>query len=125
MTHEEWEDICDRCGKCCYFKRLELDGSVTYTTTPCFLFDEVTRLCRQYENRRQYVPECVKLTPENVKSLFWLPDTCKYRECNVTPPSEEEDLLNSFDDPCPDCGTQLKAKWSGAECPKCGYWFCL
>lgn len=31
-----------------------------------------------------------------------------------------------FPDPCPECGTHLKTKYSGVECPnpKCDYWFC-
>ena len=29
------------------------------------------------------------------------------------------------DDPCPECGTELEAQWSGVKCPKCGYAFCL
>ncbi len=39
----------------------------------------------------------------------------------------EEATIENHDDPCPKCGTQLKAKWSGVECPnpECDYWFCL
>ena len=30
-----------------------------------------------------------------------------------------------WDDPCPECGTQLIAQISGGvKCPSCGYWFC-
>jgi len=29
-----------------------------------------------------------------------------------------------YEDPCPECGTQLEAKWSGVKCPSCDYWFC-
>ena len=39
---------------------------------------------------------------------------------------EKEEVI---DDPCPDCGAQIRAKelWEGGgvECSKkCGYWFC-
>ena len=29
-----------------------------------------------------------------------------------------------IEDPCPECGAELKAKWSGEECTECDYWFC-
>ena len=41
------------------------------------------------------------------------------------------ELLKEFDDPCPDCGEQLRAKsmqeGGGVECPNpsCSYWFCF
>ncbi len=28
------------------------------------------------------------------------------------------------DDPCPECGHDLKAQWSGVKCSNCKYWFC-
>jgi hypothetical protein len=37
------------------------------------------------------------------------------------------EAYDEHDDPCPDCGTQLKlASGGGVRCPKhgCGYWFC-
>lgn len=35
-----------------------------------------------------------------------------------------EAVDNEFDDPCPDCGKQLKvAQGGGVKC-SCGYWFC-
>jgi len=39
---------------------------------------------------------------------------------------EEIESIEEMYDPCPDCGLQLKALWSGVKCPdpKCGYWFC-
>ena len=35
--------------------------------------------CRDYENRTARVDDCVRLTPENLGSLNWLPPTCAYR----------------------------------------------
>jgi hypothetical protein len=39
---------------------------------------------------------------------------------------DDQDLRDADDDPCPECGTQLEAQWSGVKCPSsdCGYWFC-
>jgi ssDNA-binding Zn-finger/Zn-ribbon topoisomerase 1 len=37
---------------------------------------------------------------------------------------EEEQENEEIDNPCPECGKQLRMKWSGVDC-SCGYWFCL
>jgi len=39
--------------------------------------------------------------------------------------SDESDEL--IEDSCPKCGTPLREKWSGVECPNpdCDYWFCF
>ena len=45
----------------------------------CRLFDAGKCACRDYANRNQQVPDCVLLTPENVRTIPWLPKTCAYR----------------------------------------------
>ena len=35
--------------------------------------------CRRYEERLELVPDCVKLSPANLATLRWMPDTCAYR----------------------------------------------
>ena len=32
-----------------------------------------------YAERKQTVPDCVSLTPENLSSLKWMPRSCTYR----------------------------------------------
>jgi hypothetical protein len=32
--------------------------------------------------------------------------------------------IDEYDDPCPDCGKQLKMSNSGGVYCSCGYWFC-
>jgi uncharacterized cysteine cluster protein YcgN (CxxCxxCC family) len=49
------------------------------TDVSCKLFDTKACGCSDYENRKQYVSDCVKLTPKNVPKLDWLPRTCAYR----------------------------------------------
>ncbi|MCI5044880.1 MAG: YcgN family cysteine cluster protein [Aquisalinus sp.] len=80
MTHDEWESLCDGCGKCCLvlFEDDDTD-EVWETDLTCKLFDCKTRRCRDYANRRALVPGCVHLTPDNIQSLKWMPDTCAYR----------------------------------------------
>ena len=45
----------------------------------CKLLDGRTCRCADYKQRRRRVPDCVKLTPEAVRSISWLPPTCGYR----------------------------------------------
>jgi uncharacterized cysteine cluster protein YcgN (CxxCxxCC family) len=80
MTNEEFEAICDGCGKCCLHK-LEDDesGDVFYTKVACRFLEQNSCQCNAYDNRQQAVPECVVLTPETVAQTYWLPETCAYR----------------------------------------------
>ena len=52
---------------------------IHYTTVACRLFDTDTCRCSDYESRQTLVDDCVKLTPENVGEIVWLPKTCAYR----------------------------------------------
>ena len=80
MTPEDWESLCDGCGRCCLVKLEDEKGEVHYTDIACRLFDGETCRCRDYPNRRKRVRECVLLTPETVReSASWMPKTCAYR----------------------------------------------
>lgn len=80
MNDAEWESLCDGCGKCCLIGLEDADtGEIYLTDVACDLFDGAACRCRDYANRKQHVPDCVKLTPQNVGELGWLPKTCAYR----------------------------------------------
>jgi uncharacterized cysteine cluster protein YcgN (CxxCxxCC family) len=81
MTRFEWEALCDGCGKCCVLKLEDEDtGEVAYTNIACRLLDPETCRCGQYALRRQLVPGCVVITPENIDEVQgWMPKTCAYR----------------------------------------------
>lgn len=80
MTQEEWESLCDGCGRCCLVKLEDEDtGRIHATDIGCRLFDAGTCRCRDYPNRSSVVPDCVTLTPKDVRELAWLPPTCAYR----------------------------------------------
>ena len=80
MSRAEWESLCDGCGKCCVHKlEDEETGEVHATNVACRLLDRRSGLCRDYRNRKTYVPECVRLTPAKLRQLDWLPSTCAYR----------------------------------------------
>jgi uncharacterized cysteine cluster protein YcgN (CxxCxxCC family) len=80
MTEAEWESLCDGCGRCCLVKlEDEDDGTIYFTDVGCRLLDGAGCRCRDYANRTTQVDDCVRLTPENVGKLNWLPPTCAYR----------------------------------------------
>ncbi len=80
MTAGEWESLCDGCGLCCLNKLEEEDtGEITFTSSACEYLNLESCRCADYANRRDNVPECVTLTPELVRRLAWLPDSCAYR----------------------------------------------
>ena len=80
MTRDEWESLCDGCGKCCVLKIEDVDtGEVHYTDVACRLLDCGTAECLDYANRKAKVPDCIMLTPQNLEALTWMPDSCAYR----------------------------------------------
>ena len=77
MTDEHWEDLCLRCGQCCFEKFI--DGSrIIHTRIACRHLDIVTRECRVYDKRFSVGEGCVQLTPEVVRNVKWLPLDCAY-----------------------------------------------
>jgi uncharacterized protein len=80
MSKEEWESLCDGCGRCCLHKlRNEDTDELAFTNVACRLLDLETCRCRDYCNRQRRVPDCVSLTPESVREIDWLPPSCAYR----------------------------------------------
>jgi uncharacterized cysteine cluster protein YcgN (CxxCxxCC family) len=80
MTPDEWESLCDGCGLCCLIRfEDEETGEVIPTRVACKLLDAHLCRCKDYSNRKQYVPDCIKLTPGNIDALNWMPKSCAYR----------------------------------------------
>lgn len=80
MTTEEWESLCDGCGKCCLHKLEDEDtGEVYVCNVACRLLDLETCRCRDYAHRKTLIPDCLVLTVDKVKEFHWLPSTCAYR----------------------------------------------
>ena len=80
LDQGEWESLCDGCGLCCLQKlEDEDDGSVYYTRIACKLLDLKTCKCTRYAERKQFVADCIQLTPGQADEFKWLPPTCGYR----------------------------------------------
>lgn len=79
MTPNEWESLCDGCGKCCLTKVAYEDGSVKACRIGCKLLDLKTARCRDYPNRQRLVKNCYLVTPDNIDDPGFLPDTCAYK----------------------------------------------
>ena len=80
MSAAEWESLCDGCGLCCLIRfEDEVTGEVIPTRVSCRLLDNELCRCKDYANRKVYVPDCIKLTPWNIEALQWMPLSCAYR----------------------------------------------
>ncbi|MCD6582823.1 MAG: hypothetical protein J7K90_13600 [Desulfuromusa sp.] len=71
-----WEEICERCGRCCY-EKYDYRGKIFYSDIPCQYLDVGTNLCRIYNQRAELYPDCAHLTPELVQTGI-LPADCPY-----------------------------------------------
>jgi uncharacterized cysteine cluster protein YcgN (CxxCxxCC family) len=81
LPRDEWEALCDGCGKCCLIKLEDEDtGLLAFTSIACRLLDLGTCRCGNYPLRRQLVPGCIALDPATLEEArHWLPATCAYR----------------------------------------------
>lgn len=80
MSAEEWESLCDNCGKCCLHKLEDEDtGELAFTSVCCDLIDLETCRCTRYSERCTLVPDCIDLKQHDFAEYNWLPATCAYR----------------------------------------------
>lgn len=93
MTQDEWEAVCDGCGKCCLHKfiddenaeetqttdQIKQDESLEFTNIVCSYLNTKTCSCTQYAKRTELVPDCVQLTKKNLSQIFYMPTSCSYR----------------------------------------------
>ena len=80
MSQQEWESLCDGCGRCCLNKLEDEDtGEIYFTNVTCKLLDIEQCRCSDYENRKVSMPDCMILSVDNTDALEVMPSTCAYR----------------------------------------------
>src|SRR6202012_3093485 len=117
MSSAEWESLCDGCARCCLEKLEDEDtGDIYFTHVSCRLLDAGLCACKDYANRSEQVPDCVRLTPENVRTLNWLPPSCGYRLV-----AEGRDLywwhplVSGDPNTVPEAGVSVRGRVQGTE----------
>lgn len=80
LDAEEWEALCDGCGRCCLVKLQDEDsGEVAFTNVACAYLDDQACRCTVYAERHRHVPDCLSVTPDLAAHFDWLPVTCACR----------------------------------------------
>lgn len=80
LDHDEWEALCDGCGRCCLVKLEDEDtGEHWFTDVSCRYLNTATCRCTTYGTRAEVVPDCLRVTPRLARDFAWLPETCAYR----------------------------------------------
>jgi len=86
LSQDEWERLCDGCGRCCLLKIEEDepgdDGKpvVHFTRVSCRYLNRSSGRCSVYRRRQKKVPDCVTMTMESLPAaLHWIPSTCAYK----------------------------------------------
>lgn len=80
MTAAQWEAVCDGCAKCCLVKLQDDDsGEIVFTDIVCNLLDQQSCRCAHYQERTKLVPDCVKLSKDNLDKIDFMPPSCAYR----------------------------------------------
>lgn len=79
QARREWDDICDRCGRCCFVREVDEDGDVIIDyADPCPYLDVDSRQCTVYERRFETCDQCRRVTPFVVLFGRHLPEGCAY-----------------------------------------------
>ncbi len=72
MTTEEWESVCDGCGKCCLNKLEDEDsGEIFFTSVVCDLIDLETCQCTSYSERTTLVHQRWVVLMLGILLLIW------------------------------------------------------
>lgn len=112
LMPDEWEALCDGCGRCCLNKLEDEDTAELYfTNVACHLLDLTICRCRDYSHRVELVPDCLVLTPGQAELFDQLPDTCAYRlRSEGRPLPEWHPLVSGDHDSVHSAGISVRGK---------------
>ncbi len=80
LSDQEWESLCDGCGRCCLQKLQCADSDeIFYTELACKQLNLNTVRCCDYANRESKVESCVELRSLQNHEWDFMPTTCAYR----------------------------------------------
>ncbi|MGC3874277.1 YcgN family cysteine cluster protein [Halomonas sp. GXIMD04776] len=80
LSTEEWEALCDGCGRCCLTKlEDEESGDIVTLDVACKLLDTKNCHCQDYTHRFERVPGCTQMSLTTLRDFHWLPASCAYR----------------------------------------------
>ncbi len=76
-----WEDLCHKCGKCCYVRYRGPTGKVHVCyDRPCEYLDTKNKICRVYDKRFEKCDHCGKIYIWTALFHPTLPEDCGYVE---------------------------------------------
>ena len=116
LDRGQWEALCDGCARCCLHKLEDEETGLLYpTNVACLLLDRLSGLSRDYKHRKAIVDDCVKLGPDNLDHLEWLPETCAYRlRANDEPLPEWHYLVSGSRETVHEAGQSTRG-WTVSE----------
>jgi len=112
LNQQQWEMLCDGCGRCCLMKLEDADdGRLYLTDIVCKMYDMATAQCSCYAQRLEKVPDCVKVSLDNSDVFSDLPATCAYRlRFESKPLPDWHYLICGSKDVVEDAGISIKDK---------------
>ena len=116
LTAEEWELLCDGCGRCC-LKKVQDDKSneLFWTRVACRYLDQNCR-CSNYAKRTDLVPTCLNVKEMYEQNTNCMPDTCAYRLRSEKKPLRDwHPLLTNNEDSIINAGISVSGKTLSEE----------
>jgi len=76
---KRWDDLCNRCGLCCYSRSRTRKGEVVVDyNRPCKFLNKTTRLCNVFKERYKRNGNCRSVNFWCALFHPYLPPTCAY-----------------------------------------------